>query len=95
MTYGKLSDRCLQSIRSSADRDVGWPPSSVHFVEAVAGGYNTVLSACRWQVEGWRHLFYQLILNRRAASWFGWLRQAISILWSIEYMAYNTKVLAF
>lgn len=72
MTYGKLSDRCLKVFVVLLIAGVLGGFCLPHFVEAVAGGYNTVLSACRLVQRAWRHLFYQLILNRRAASWL-WL----------------------
>lgn len=71
MTYGKLSDRCLKVFVVLLIAGVLGGFCLPHFVEAVAGGY-TVLSACRLVQRAWRHLFYQLILNRRAASWL-WL----------------------
>lgn len=71
MTYGKLSDRCLKVFVVLLIAGVLGGFCLPHFVEAVAGGYNT-RAVCRLVQKGWRHLFYQLILNRRAASWL-WL----------------------
>ena len=70
MTYGKLSDRCLKVFVVLLIAGVLGGFCLPHFVEAVA--IIPVLSACRLVQKGWRHLFYQLILNRRAASWL-WL----------------------
>lgn len=72
MTYGKLSDRCLKVFVVLLIAGVLGGFCLPHFVEAVAGGIIPVLSACRLVQRAWRHLFYQLILNRRAASWL-WL----------------------
>ena len=68
MTYGKLSDRCLKVFVVLLIAGVLGGFCLPHFVEAII----PVLSACRWVQRAWRHLFYQLILNRRAASWL-WL----------------------
>ena len=71
MTYGKLSDRCLKVFVVLLIAGVLGGFCLPHFVEAVAGGYNTRAVGMSLGAEG-RHLFYQLILNRRAASWL-WL----------------------
>ena len=69
MTYGKLSDRCLKVFVVLLIAGVLGGFCLPHFVEAVAGGYNTRAVGMSLGAEG---LFYQLILNRRAASWL-WL----------------------
>lgn len=73
MTYGKLSDRCLKVFVVLLIAGVLGGFCLPHFVEAVAGGYNTRAVGMSLGAEGLAaHLFYQLILNRRAASWL-WL----------------------
>ncbi|MFQ9935477.1 MAG: hypothetical protein ACLRXQ_04825 [Phascolarctobacterium faecium] len=61
MTYGKLSDRCLKVFVVLLIAGVLGGFCLPHFVEAVAGGYNTRAVGMSLGAEGWRHLFYQLI----------------------------------
>lgn len=72
MTYGKLSDRCLKVFVVLLIAGVLGGFCLPHFVEAVAGGYNTRAVGMSLGAEGLAAPVYQLILNRRAASWL-WL----------------------